>query len=626
MKSPISLHRTTLATIAVAGCITLLIAHWQSGKIVMQNAHDGRINPWGGLPGCAFVGTGAASLAYWPTTAGAQIACQKDALGRTASVLPIEGIPPDMLDVLTSLQPWLAAPPFSNETRGHVMVITAQGPLPRGDDVDLGLDPLAQTTGQAVVACMAGRHADCDRAGIDPSRWATMLEGAAFRMAGMIQIDLTSGKLDMIASGHSPCFATFHRGNGARDPACLNLPPQIVASSRRISNHAIYGEAMPASIIKPVLALALLRASRAEGDPLDEKWLAQVLMESDTPALIDRLLCKDRQFYRDCRRVAYLEQAAIDLGYSSGKYGMLLGYTTDALMVNSPRLFRKLAAARDGNGNARGLRWGPMSLGQPTNTRLLQRCSDAGWSSCDGEQIADLVKEFWGQGDSIATPIGIGNMLLKLGAAANGDKVAYSPHLLVGVRSGAVQLNPAPPSAVAVSQADAVAILDGLQLTHHPRRAGQLHDGTAFSACLAVFATADACSHINWIAGKTGTPVFRHEKYTHQQRVAHCDAVASALKEPGAEQGSRQMAKLVAENAQCRMSPYKWYVALTKSVPGPGARWDKAIITVVERNYRGDVIDSQYDSGSPNIAAELVMRYLQAMRGSPDYTKEAHHE
>ncbi|WP_146204357.1 hypothetical protein [Massilia glaciei] len=624
MKVTISTHRAVLGAIAATGGLALLVAHWQGQQIVMKGAHDGRMNPWNGLPGCVFVGANAESLAYWPTASGVQIACQKDALGRTAIVSAVTATPPDMHEVLTHLQPWLAAPPFVGEARGHVLVATARGPLPRGDDVELGLDPLAQANGQAIVACMAGSHADCERAGIDPSRWASMLEGAAFRMAGLIQIDLASGNIEMIASGRSRCFAAFHGGE-ARAPNCPMLPPQIAARSRRLANHAIHAEAMPGSMVKPVLALALLRALRAEGRELDRNWLNQVLMESDTPKLIDLLLCKDRQFAGDCGRVAYLEAAARDLGYSSGRFGLLLGLGTDVMTANSPRLFRTLEAVAGVTGGKPTLRWTPMSLRQPVNAHLLRLCSDDGWSTCNGERIADLVKEFWGQGDSIATSVGIGNMMLKLGAAANGDTAAHAPHLLRAVRSGAGKLDPAPPKTLAVSQTDAVAILVGLQLTHSPRRAGQQKDGTAFSACLAVFNRA-TCSRIDWLAGKTGTPVFKHDKFTHQERVSHCADVVRAMRALPARVATRQLASLRSENAHCSMSPYKWYAALVKSGRATDGRWDKVVVALVERNYRGDTIDSQYDKGSPNIAAELVMRYLQASRATAEHPKETHHD
>lgn len=114
---------------------------------------------------------------------------------------------------------------------------------------------------------------------------------------------------------------------------------------------------------------------------------------------------------------------------------------------------------------------------------------------------------------------------------------------------------------------------------------------------------------MTWVAGKTGTPVFAHDRMTLTERAGHCDAIQDELQAVRI-QGQKLQPSLVADNARCHMQPYKWYVALVKDSAAPGAPYTRAIAVLAERNWRLDGrVDSAGDRGV-NVAAEMAFCYI----------------
>jgi hypothetical protein len=232
---------------------------------------------------------------------------------------------------------------------------------------------------------------------------------------------------------------------------------------------------------------------------------------------------------------------------------------------------------------------------------LARECAERAWHRCDGAQFASLSAEAWGQGNALASPAGIAAMFSKLAVAARGDgNGAALPHVaLVAHNAAAGSDTPAP----AIDPKHARVILEGLARTHRT-------DGTAHSACIAVFGSAQACNTIDWLQGKTGTPVFAQERFTAQARVAHCRQLAGQL---AAHQGSGEARrKLVALHSHCAMAPYKWYAALVTH----GAQ-TKVVVALIERNYntRTGMMDSLQDR-SANLAAVAALAWAKQWRES----------
>ncbi|MEO5670771.1 MAG: hypothetical protein ABIR26_08790, partial [Ramlibacter sp.] len=125
--------------------------------------------------------------------------------------------------------------------------------------------------------------------------------------------------------------------------------------------------------------------------------------------------------------------------------------------------------------------------------------------------------------------------------------------------------------------------------------------GTSASACVAA-ASSKECNAIDWLAGKTGTPVFNHDRITLAERLRLCGNVLQRRPERRAE---RELA------FHCGASPVKWYAALVKSSRKPGAPWDKVIVVTVERNWDRvtGLVDSPADTGV-NIAARAAFESI----------------
>jgi len=206
--------------------------------------------------------------------------------------------------------------------------------------------------------------------------------------------------------------------------------------------------------------------------------------------------------------------------------------------------------------------------------------------------------------------------LARLGAAANGQSSIGAPHLLAAVegRVGEQEIRRLPETRLSIAGIDpahARLILAGMTRTH---QAG----GTAYLACLKALGNgpqaAGDCARLQGIAGKTGTPVWNHDRLSDRERAQTCEnlrARAAAL--PPAQRRS-----LRGPLAQCDLVPLKWYAALVRDdstrAEGP---WSKVVVALAERNWRRDGhIDAAFDRGG-NIAAELVFRYLAGLGATP---------
>ena len=374
---------------------------------------------------------------------------------------------------------------------------------------------------------------------------------------------------------------------------------------------------MPGSLIKPILALALLRAP-SQYRPGDEQ-LRDWLRRSDSVAFLDALFCKSQDF-RDCGHTARALVAARDLGWNSdcartastcARFGLFAKPpSASGAQIHAARIFYQPAK------NA----WQPVSSSYPA--ALARECAARAWHRCDGAQYASLSAEAWGQGNALASPAGIAAMFSTLAAAARNEGVRALPHVAVaGHGPGARdEGEPVYPSH-AINQKHAQIILDGLARTHRA-------DGTAHSACVQVFGSAHACNSIDWLHGKTGTPVFAQERFTAAARVAHCQQLAGKI---AAHQGSTESRrKLIALHSHCAMAPYKWYAALVTH-----GRKAKVVVALVERNYnaRTGMVDALHDHGT-NLAAVAAIAWARQWREQQNraayittatITKEHHH-
>ncbi len=678
-----------LATLAWRGTeVDRTTASWQPGQYVEISArHLARANPWRGLPGCVYLANRTAdgkdaTPAFFVRNAGAasQRVCTQPAMFAAAAAagddaaapVAIAGepglevaaddlrwdVPPSLQTLLQPLdalqRPWgslyrtfTQAEHAPDETKagdryGSNRITLDGAQVDVGFSVDLTIDPVLQALAQKTAACYTGRQDVCRSLGVHRGEDGTdavghrMLEHAVVRMAAIAIIDVASGRIEALAGALSPCTRQEYDGPGREANCDTRLPYAVRYRPDQLLNPAVFHDAMPGSVIKPVMAAAFLsnanvgprwlaaeRAEmRASAQPTRDSLRGQ-LMRSDSARFLDRMFCGDQGF-RPCERPWEVQSMASAFGWNGGcaepnercgKRDLLFGRSVaaaasdDIVSLAEWVPYGRLLVEPDGG-----------KLGSPFSTRAaialdtakVRRCaagadgrqgSKDDWGKCGGGVVVDIVAEGWGQGHARSTALGVAGMMAALAAAANGQSEIHKPHLVQAVRAVA---NAAPStlgSAAthwaasgsepnALSRDAAEVILSGLSFSHR--------NGTARLACEQVL-DARACREIDWIAGKTGTPTFPNDDRSLNELAKLCA--------PGVQRTT------VEQKACGGLRPYKWYVAAWRTDPANPA-WTKVIGVLTERNWLADSgrIHGAGDHG-PNPAAEIAFQVVARNAG-----------
>jgi len=521
----------------------------------------------------------------------------------------------------------------ASQGRGPNRIDVGGAPVDVGFSIDLTIDPSLQALAQQTAACYTGRDDVCRALAMQRKEDGVqavghaLLEHAMVRMAAVAIIDVESGRIETLAGALSPCTREEYDGPGRSAHCDKRLPYPIRYHPDALLNPAVFADAMPGSIIKPIMAAAFfsdpqvgprwLAAERAElaraptALPSTNSVRAQ-LMRSESARFLDRLFCADQGF-GPCARPWEVQATAPAFGWNGdcvepselcGKRDLLFGRGFDALAgtgvarplampVAYGRLFVEPLAGKLGA----PLRMRPAIA---LDTTKIQRCaagpdgrrmSKDDWGKCSGGVVVDIVAEGWGQGHARASALGAAGMMAMLAAAANGQTQVRAPHLVEAVHgTGATDsanlgwsVADAVPNAIPHDVAEV--ILSGLSFSHRA--------GTARLACEQVF-DARTCAQMDWIAGKTGTPTFPNDERSLDDLAVLC---ATAAKQPRRDR-----------DACGPLRPYKWYVAAYRSRPDD-TRWNKVIAVLTERNWLADTgrVHGAGDHG-PNPAAEIAMQ------------------
>jgi hypothetical protein len=514
--------------------------------------------------------------------------------------------------VLRYVHPDRASAPNTVEANANTLVST---PLLQGRHLELGLDPQLQAAAQRTVACYAGQAAACAHCPwCNTAGASAMFEGARARAMGMLVVDVHTGLIEAAGSAYTPCYEAQQRGK-LHEPGCPVLPrvsEDLRLHLSRLENLALFGQGMPGSEVKPVIALALTRAGLSANELAA---LPSILTRSATEELIDLVLCKERGFLPLCaqRRLTEIATLAPSLGWQG---------SSEALALDQiPEFKQKYFSGR--------LLLLPVSGGRTRPIPLLdhdamRQCGDRPlrlrWRNCRTADLADVVAELFGQGNALLSPLGAASSMLALAAAGNGQPVAAQAHLVSRVQEADGSFHMIDPRhASPVTFEDAGPVLRGLERTHLA--------GTAQSACRAARAAAlkrgwgIACSEQEAvaaadrgqqplpIASKTGTPVFSGDRRTLEAWRVSCEQVEHKLLT--AKAGSSSWHQLRNELAKCERPPLKWYAALVGSATA--SSWSKIIVVLAERNWNltTQMIDSVDDRG-PNVAAEAALALANA--------------
>jgi hypothetical protein len=477
-----------------------------------------------------------------------------------------------------------------------------QTPIVQGRHLILSLTPNVQDHAQITAACYSGDTAACQNC-----KWcnmgtaADMFEHARARAVGILVLDAHTGGVEAAASAYTPCYVLQQQGNPPV-AECPVLPNTLVRHLDRLENQAIEQTAKPGSITKIVIAVGLQKAGLHS---TEVAALPDILTHSRTADLIDIVMCKAQDFEPVCakRRLTAIADTAVTMGWNH-EVDLLGAYQLPGLQAQ--RFTGRLLSHSRGSSMI-------SDATKVTFTRVgLRDCSKKHWRNCKGEQLVNLVAELFGTGESLASPVGVANVLLQLAASANAQTLAPQVHLVQSAQDSTgktVSVQAVLTKAASLAQADFV--LQGLLKT--------ATQGTARSACLAAVSAMPgsllpcAATVGGWsqpalrIAGKTGTPVFSADQgdkksLSLNQWRTQCERIRIGMAALPKESQTRF--SLLNEAGKCNMTPTKWYAFLTSA---PGSKtWDKVIVVLVERNWNQQtgLIDSPNDNGA-NVAAEI---------------------
>ena len=288
------------------------------------------------------------------------------------------------------------------------------------------------------------------------------------RMAGIAVIDVATGRIEALAGALSPCTREEYDGPG-RSPKCdKRLPYPIRYRPDALLNPAVYHDAMPASVIKPIMAAAFLSdpavgarwlaaeqtAMQLPGVPALDSLRGQ-LMRSNSARFLDRMFCADQGFL-PCDRPWEVQAAALAFGWNGGcagagdncgKRDLLFGRSVDA--SDESGSVAPLSDTRTLWPTSCGTRWQPTGAPfrlrsatplDPARVRACaagadgQRPSSDDWEKCSGRVVVDVVAEGWGQGHARSSALGVAGMMAELAAVANGQPTVRKPHLVDALR------------------------------------------------------------------------------------------------------------------------------------------------------------------------------------------------
>ena len=667
-----------------------------SGRILEQR------NPWGGVPGCIYYGDASQHGKLMFVTDQHQTnrqSCiamrprgtdEKDMTGVFQRTTGDPGgnlapAPPESLDVILAdldniRLPWKdlfraytetsAETPAEKSTGETVAlrrvsdegnpVAVSHGPnqldrlkhkVDAGFNVHLTIDPDSQRIVQQTSKCYAGDPNSCREIGLTKDNKfsdfsSQMYEKAAVRMAAVALIDIPTGRIEALGSAHTDCYRREFDGLGRNGGGCPDLPSTPHYEPDRLLNHALFTDALPGSIIKPIMATGFLSdpryrrkivADRVSGDFMR---LQDELKSYDSVAFLNRMFCADKA-WANCDRPRDIQQAALlfgwDLGcldpsFRCGRLNVLFGYP-DTVRIRKDSTRMPLGAS---------VMYGrlltePASMKRSADFQMMRNfsfdpglaaaCSRGdyfsgagpkrGWRKCTQGHLVYIESEGWGQGNARTTPLGAAGMMARLAAAANGQAGQRLPYLVDRISDAnaqkfdlaAHQFGLADPVKLEIPQPDAALIIQGM-ISHKAQGApAGSRSGTAHAACTRVFDAA-TCNRIDWIAGKTGTPPYGNDGLTLKEIRQKCRLA------PSRDLAHREQNEWWTSCS--REQPYKWYVAVFKTDDAQSG-YNKAIAVLTERNwYRSGPlagkVQSPGDHDEMNVSAEIAFRIMARMR------------
>lgn len=592
---------------------------------------------WSGLPGCIY-GTDAITGKRVVADGDSVVSkfCQTQPAADQALRSPVSlwDQVPGLPSLLEPLAAWRLPQhvQYSDRVGDDNHVVVAGRKQTVGQHVQLSIDPSWQAGLQTLAECFSGKVSPVCAA------YATQAEGrfenARVRMAGIAVIDVATGRLVAAASANSPCYAHDKTRAGVRPSDCPAVPDDTVHRPRipqMLSNHALFTQAPPGSLVKPLLMTGIVSYVSPQ---TSLAGLEQALQRSDSQQFLDAFLCRQKLgqggFAARCDRPALTQKNAHQLGWNSGCDGLsdlarsqcgMVDLIEGRPLVQKPAYQNALGTAawhspalpvlmgqtlvmpyRSGSGVSgyQDMSW-PDSLPGVEQRQTCAQSGVKGYVRCGGPQMA-IISEAYGQGNSLTTPVGVASLLATLANSAQGQ-VTHYPHVLVdrvrsdGQSDSSIEIMRRAASSQGPEGVDSVVarrVLGAMERTLLP-------GGTAHAACVRAFGAA-GCLIPRGVAGKTGTPG---------------DADERSLSQVVQDMRSRAQCSTRSSTDCTRQYPlprprYRWYAAVFKSQGSD--RYDKAIAVLVHSNWRRS--DGRY-ADDQNAAAEMAMLAIRQFQTAP---------
>ncbi len=519
-----------------------------------------------------------------------------------------------------------------------------------GFNIHLTIDPEAQRIVQQTSRCYAGDAASCRGLGIAGDRkfgefTDLMYEKAAVRMSAIALIDVATGRIEALGSAHTDCYRQEYDGGGRRAGHCPDLPTAPHYEPDRLLNHALFTDALPGSLIKPIMAVGFMRDPNYRKKILAERIspaflrLQDELKGSDSVAFLNRMFCIEKG-WTNCDRPRDIQQAALQFGWDSGcadpsfrcgRLNVLFGFPDSSrIRTDSARtplgtsvMFGRLLVEPASPKRIADFHMMEDFAFDPAHAAACSRgeqytgdAAKRGWRKCKQGRLLYIESEGWGQGNARTTALGAAGMMARLAAAANGQASQRLPHVVERISDAegktfqlaAQQFRLADPLALEIAQQDAALIAQGM-VSHKAMGApAGSRSGTAHLGCIRVFDAA-TCNRIDWIAGKTGTPPYGNDGLTLKQIREKCGQQPSA----NASFGERQEWWTSCSREQ----PYKWYVAAFKTDAAQSG-FNKVVAVLTERNwYKSGPLAGKVQSPGDremNVSSEIAFRIMARMR------------
>lgn len=588
------------------------------GAVSMPLMWHAKKNPWRGLDGCIYLAnTKPVSLSGVQTEPSlfglngtnslhAKL-CQTPDMYKQAKVLfpinkdnpkdsivPLSDYEPTMVDNFLSFVPLLNAVTLVNKDSGYTVDINGHD-VPVGFNAQLTINPNMQIATTQIAQCFTGKlEADnptCQKLNTAlQGRIPSMEANALARQVGIAIIDVPSGRVEVATGSTNSCFDKNY-GVSNSQVKCLDIPKtwqSMMSSNQAKENPALYTSHMPASTIKPMQALAMVRAF-PNSIHAHKSTLQDIMARSSTEQVLDILTCSSpisSQYRQDCQGFFQMQKASHDMGWNNecqngerdcGKQDVLYGQKLHHTNMQKPLFYGKLLTDDEGR-----LIDGLGSIPQSAYAHAVQQLSGTSknggydWSSLrktSSNALSLAVQESYGQRNARATPLGVASAMRTLLASASSDSfqpthivehlwTAGNDSVLLKPKETDAQSKPIPLQegnhlTSNISQAEARAVIELFTKAHYA--------GTASKACQQSFGvcSSDVSTTLGYhIFSKTGTTTF------------------SGLDLPSK---SRQCADPTKDNAgSCYLKPISWFVL---GVGTQAHQWSKVMVIMTERNW-----------------------------------------